>query len=99
MDNSTAYIIAGYLGTALVYAFPAFLIIISRLISRLISRKVVKNTSIWVYGIIFSIMMLLFFEYDPEYFSLGAFLVTLFLYLFFFYIDYLFYSFSKKPKG
>lgn len=96
MESTTAFNIGVYLGSALAYSFPALIIIIGKLVGRLISRKVVKNTTIWVYGIIFTIMMLLFFKSNRENFTLGAVLVTLFLYLLYFYIDYLFYTKSKS---
>ena len=99
MDSTTTYNISYDFGTAIFYAFPPILIIISRFVSRLISRKTVKNMSVWAYGIIFTIVMLIVSQYDLEYLTLRVFVFSLLLYALCFYIDYLFYKTSKsKPK-
>ncbi len=88
LDANAGYYLGAAIGTAMLYAFPVLLIIISKIISRVRSKKIVKNTSILVYGIIFSIVMLLGLSYIS---LLGA-IFTFFMYLLCFYIDYLFYE-------
>ena len=91
LDANTGYYLGTAIGTAILYAFPALLVVINRVRKRVKSKKNIENTSILVYGIIFSIVMLL----GLAYISLLNAIFTFFIYLLCFYVDYLFYERAK----
>lgn len=91
LDANAGYYLGAAIGTAILYAFPALLIIISKVISRVRNKENVENTSVLVYGIIFSIVMLLGLSYTS---LLGA-ILTFLIYILCFYIDYLLYEKAK----
>ncbi len=91
LDSNAGYYLGAAISTAILYTFPAFLIVISKVRKRATSKKIVENTSILVYGIIFSIVMLLGLAYIS---LLGA-IFAFCMYLLCFYVDYLLYRRAK----
>lgn len=92
LDANAGYYLGAAISISILYTLPALLIVVSKVRKRAKSKKIIENTSILVYGIIFSIVMLLGLAYLS---FLGA-LFTFFMYLICFYVDYLFYEKAKN---